>query len=81
MILPGGCWDTLLTMREIPESSSKEQLENRALEELSCQEAQEEAEVTQSVQIRDFHNAQLGLSSFGQISASEMKTPNIHRLN
>lgn len=45
VILPGGCWDTLLTMRERAESTSKEQLENRALE-LSYQEAQEEAEVT-----------------------------------
>lgn len=43
-------------MRETPESTSKEKLENRALE-LSYQEAWEEADVTQPVQIRDLHNA------------------------
>lgn len=80
MIFPGGCWDTLLTGRGTPESTSKEQLENRTLE-LSYQEAREEAEVTRPVQTRDLHNAQLGISSFRQISASEMKTPDIHRLN
>lgn len=32
VIFPGGCRDTLLTVGETPENTSKEQLENRTLE-------------------------------------------------